>query len=83
MQMGKEGPWEEQGAEGKEGEVRIGRQQGSWVATVEIAETQEKEGSLGFSGPKEKAMRNEGLEEGWRVCCGNVQSLHLWVTWYG
>lgn len=64
MQMGKEGPREEQGAEGKEGEVRTGRQQGSWVATVEIAETQEKEGSLGFSGPEEKAMRSEGLE-GW------------------
>lgn len=33
-------------------DVRPGRQQGSWVATVATAETQEKvEGSLGFSGP--------------------------------
>lgn len=33
-------------------DVRPGRRQGSWVATVATAETQEKvEGSLEFSGP--------------------------------
>lgn len=33
-------------------DVRPGRQQGSWVATVATAETQERvEGSLRFSGP--------------------------------
>lgn len=46
--------------------VRPGRQQGSWVATVAGAETQEKvEGRLGFSFLEEKTRGSVGVEEGW------------------